>query len=410
MIIKLTNGNRKDILALIIGLFSMVKFRLLGTFALSEILIFSMLIFIPYLSFRKSEKCLIFYIFSFVWLIASVLSDLINGNSLENLLKGSFNIIFIILLIPFVFWVLSDNPRRMIYILIGNSLSCLYNFYFQRINETNIDDEIYREVWTVYAYQPLFIIVCGLLFYKGYKYLSYFIIELFAIWSLFNMSRNVFLLSTLGVLILLYIGNVNNENIKYKIDRIKKRSISLIIIGVITLFSSAKIYEYLASNNILGERAYSKYMDQKSDEMGLASGRKDFFQGVYFSMQKPLIGHGNYAKDKLNLNEEYEYFAKVKIKTSRRDKLLPSHSYIIGAWLYNGIIGLVYWIFILFLLLKFIRNYLLYDSQMMFIMLFLVINLIWNIFFSPFENRLMFTVTLISCILISNKNYSEYKN
>ena len=181
-----------------------------------------------------------------------------------------------------------------------------FNFYIQK--SVNLD-EIGFEVWRVYAWYYPFIVLSGILYYKGKTILSCIVIEGFAIWSLFNLSRNIFLTVTV--------------------------SVCLIFVLAIALLGISTTYEYLASNKILGERAYTKYYMQKHSKLGMASGRGDFIQSLYLVSQKPIMGYGSYAKDNNQLLEDY-YKSNGMIYNSSKlhDKMLPGHSYLMGSWVY----------------------------------------------------------------------------
>ena len=118
--------NKKDILIFIIGLFSLIKIRVLGTFSISELLIFSLYFFSvnPFI-WLKNKGMINLFLATLLWLAGVFLSDRYNGSNLIDSLKGFFNVFFLLLLIPFVYWALYDKPHRMLYFWIGNAISSL---------------------------------------------------------------------------------------------------------------------------------------------------------------------------------------------------------------------------------------------------------------------------------------------
>lgn len=396
------NWSRKDWFVFIIGLFSMIKFRLLGTFALSEIIIFITYLFIGFRTeFTNNKRMNYLFFLAILWCVGVFISDRINDINLNDSLKGAFNVIFIILLIPFVYWMLEDRPQRMILFWIGNGLSSIFAFYFQRIDLYN---EIDANIWRVYAFYPAAIALSGLLYYKGRVITSCLLIEMFAFWSLFNMSRNVFLSMTCGVCLILFINWIG----KYSVDRIemyKKKSLSLLIVFGLSLIGISFTYEYLVKNKILGEPAYRKYIMQKYAKGGIASGRLDAFQSLYLISENPIIGYGSYAKDKEGLIRQFD-------KGTNRDRndYLPGHSYILGAWVYSGVLGAIFWMYILYLIFVFIKDKILIDSRLIGINALLTFQMIWNILFSPFANRLNFLFFIILIIVLIDLEKSEYES
>lgn len=383
------NWSKKDWFVFIVGLFSMIKFRLLGTFALSELMIFTTYLFIGFRTkFTDNKRMNYLFVFAILWCIGVFISDRINDINLVDSLKGSFNVIFIIILIPFVYWALEDKPQRMILFWIGNGLSSIFAFYFQRIDLYN---EIDANIWKVYAFYPAAIALSGLLYYKGRNVIACLLIEIFAFWSLFNMSRNIFLSMTCAVSLILFIDWIKQNSFN-RITMYKRKSLSLLIVFGIALIGILYTYEYLARNRILGEPAYQKYIMQKYSKEGLASGRSDAFQSLFLISKNPIIGYGSYAKDKNELIRQFD-------KGTNRDRndLLPGHSYILGAWVYSGILGALFWAYILYLIFIFIKDKILLDDKLVGINALLTFQMLWNILFSPFANRLnfLFFITLI---------------
>ena len=400
---KLSALDRKDTLIFFIGLFSMIKVRFLGTFGISEILVFCSYFFIGLrLGLSENKRMNHIVLLALLWLIGIFIADRFNDINLIDSLKGSFNVIFIILLIPFVYWILKDKPERVILFWIGNGISSLFAFYFQRVDLYN---EFDADVWRVYAFYPAFIALSGWLYYRGRVFLSCIVIEAFALWSLFHMSRNIFLSMTCAVSLIIFIEWIKRSSF----DRIKKyrqRLVYLIAMFGVVLVGIYYTYEYLASNKYLGEAAYNKYVLQKYSDKGLASGRSDAFQSLYLIYKNPIFGYGSYARDKNELVRQFDS------KTNRdRHDLLPGHSYILGAWVYAGIGGAVFWFYVLYLIFLFIRGGILLNTKLIGINVLLTFQTIWNILFSPFSDRLniLFYIILVIIQMNLSKEYGAGK-
>ena len=386
----------KDLFVFIIGLLSMIKMRFLGTFAVSEILIFASYFFIskPF-AFRKDKNIVRLMVLSFVWLLGVVVADLYNNTDTEDFLKGFFNVVFIIALIPFVYWAVYDKPQRMMMYWLGVGISCVLGFYFQRMSELTEYD---ASVWLVYAYYPLFIAIAGWLYYKGRRILGCIVIEAFSVWSLWNMSRNIFLCMTFAVALILLIGEVNKTNVAAKYRAFRKRMpitlLSFVIVGL-GIFTS---YEYLAKNKYLGEYAYRKYIIQKNSEQGLASGRADFFESVALVYKNPIMGYGSYAKDQKKIINPYATDEGATIKVGER-MMLHGHSYLMGAWVYSGILGFIFWAVMIIYTLRFLYRGVFFEPSLIGINVMLAFLMLWNMLFSPFADRLNFLFFIIIVIL-----------
>lgn len=404
--------DRKDWLTLTVGLLALIKVRVLGTFALSEILLLVCYLCLGtrFMAFKRDKLARGFMLMTVVWLAGVVLSDLWNDTSTENFLKGTFNVVLLIAQIPPVFWLLRDKPARVLYYYAGLALSSLFNFYFQRADTL---DEVGADVWGMYAYVPLFVFALpGWLYYKGHRLLACAVAEGFAFYSLFHASRNTFLNVTLAVAIILYVGKINEQNVARQIKRIKKHAAGLLLLLAAAFFFVTTVYTHLASNGTLGEAAYEKYVMQSSDKRGLASGRGDFFEAFYMATKHPVFGYGSYAVDKDLILLEYFQQEGILPDDYDRYELLPGHSHLMGGWLYAGILGLFFWLYVLKRIGLFAKIGLLRHPRLIGISTIATALTLWNIFFSPFGNRpnFLFFMTLILVLTSSAQQTTKYEN
>ena len=391
----------KDWLIFIVGSLSFVKFRVIGTFALGEILVLLCSLFIPLTLFTKNRNVRNLFLMSFVWLLGVILSNFWNEIPPEDNLKGIFNVLLLVSLIPFVFWALYDKPQWWIYFYFGFALSTLYNFYFQK---TFTSDFSYT-VWFVYGHYPLAMFLAGYSYYKGKHLLSYAIIMAFGVWSLFNMSRNIFLVQSLAVIILYYLNkyavgtDILKLNFNYRIFRI---FLSLLV----GLFIVAQTYEKMASSGVLGIDAKKKYILQKESSIGLASGRGDFLVALYLIQKHPVFGYGSYAKDKEKMAYKFKQSHGMNLYDEEYDKtdMLPGHSYLLGGWLFAGILGFIFFLYVLIKLWKFFQSRaFVYDFKLLGFEMYLLLAYLCDIFFSPFSDRINFVFFLVFLFIIQEK-------
>lgn len=392
----------KDRFIFIIGLLSMIKFRFLGTFGISELLVFSSYLCINSQIALENKHVRKLLLFAFIWLIGVISSDIINHSTLENSLKGSFNVVFIIALIPFGYWALYDKPERMLFFWAGVAVSSILGFRFQRVEMMN---ELAADTWTVYAVKWLFLFLGGWLYYRGNIKFAYILLVTFATWTLFHQSRNIFLMFVLPVGILIYIGEVTDYNIFEKFNRYRRGVLKLFLVVGITFIGISYTYETLAANGTLGEYAKNKYIKQKQSELGLASGRADFLASLYAISKKPIFGYGSYAVDNDKVFAEFNRIIGLDYSDLLSgENRVPAHSYMLGAWVNAGLLGFIFWLFILKKIFNFLRFSLFCRHKLMCINLLLTFSMLWDIFFSPFADRLNFVFYILAIILISDKN------
>ena len=396
--------TKKNILLLVLGLLSMVKIRVMGTFAAAEIIVFLSYLFIPIKGFLSNPKMKRLMLLAFVWLLGIIISDVYNQTPTTDALKGSFNVVFLISLIPFVYWAVADDPKRILYFWLGSGLSGLFSFYFLK----SYDDFYAYDVWRVYAYYPLIMAVSGWLYSKERKAWAYLLAEGFAIWTLFHASRNVFLCLTMANILLIFTDRLQATEEESVMSKYRRSIVGLLVCFLIGAAVIDVSYEYGAANGYLGERAQAKYFMQKANVNGLASGREDFFMSSVLVSRNPIWGYGSYAKDKEGFTDKYLYEHGMEDNSGTKEiELLPGHSYIMGAWVYSGFLGAIFWFFVLwqwFRCMK--RGTFLYEDRLTGLFTYFMFYYLWCILFSPFSDRLNFLMFIVPLIIL-NTEYVE---
>jgi len=149
------------------------------------------------------------------------------------------------------------------------------------------------------------------------------------------------------------------------------------------LFSSSFLLSRVSAD------AAEKYRSQAAGTYGLLiGGRSEILISTRAFLDKPLFGHGSWAKDKAGYSDNFEtefnrlgYYSIPDDTEIDNNSLIPAHSYLMGALVWAGIFGGMFWIFILHATVK---QFLFSMSQLPFYYYVGMVSLIWNIFFSPF--------------------------
>lgn len=81
-------------------------------------------------------------------------------------------------------------------------------------------------------------------------------------------------------------------------------------------------------------------------------------------------------------------------------RMIPTHSYIMGAWVSYGVGGLVFYLWVLFLICRHIKKYTAAIPQWYGYFAMMLPYYLWNVFFSPFGNRWQFAL-LMACLFFS---------
>jgi len=182
----------------------------------------------------------------------------------------------------------------------------------------------------------------------------------------------------------------------------KKVFVGLVIMFMGFIFING--YEYVAQKGILGEKNLQKYESQASGNLGiLIGGRSEILVSVYAIRDSPIIGHGSWAKDH-RYADMLMYLKSVLGYTSAEpgeEGLIPSHSHIFGAWVEAGILGAVFWIWVLSLPIRVLTGSYRTKEPLSPLIIFFSFILIWDILFSPYGAERRFITPYYIIVMMS---------
>ena len=163
----------------------------------------------------------------------------------------------------------------------------------------------------------------------------------------------------------------------------RKKKVSIRAIGrhftlyfcfvLVGIFIITAAYQWAALNNYLGEEARTKYEQQTARGTGvvqlLIGGRGDSFVGFLAIADSPIWGKGYWARDTEGYNErflakygtpeDYEHymnFRKYLNSIGVFDRGIPCHSHITSFWLWYGLPGLLFWLYIIYIVFRYLKN------------------------------------------------------
>lgn len=187
---------------------------------------------------------------------------------------------------------------------------------------------------------------------------------------------------------------------------------TFVLVGVVVLFTYKMVYSYAAGNGYLGEEARIKYEQQTQLGKGafamLVAGRTEFFIGLSALLDNPVIGYGPGAEDTKGYSERflskygtYEdimgYYYYVQRHASMGLKVgIPSHSHIVAAWLSCGLPGLIFFVWVLYMIYRHIKYYSSQVPQWYGYFALTIPSMIWGIFFNPFGARSVLPLLMVT--------------
>lgn len=196
---------------------------------------------------------------------------------------------------------------------------------------------------------------------------------------------------------------------------------TLLAIAVSILAGSAGVlwaYEYAASTGKLGLAAREKYEEQAAGKYGvLLGGRVELLGEIPAILDSPILGHGSWARDPFYQLLERQALIRLGYRSlasndinppSLREGEIPSHSYIFGAWVHAGILGAVFWTWVLLFTGSTLLRVYPANVTLLPLAAFVALLMMWNILFSPvgLTSRIVdpyYVVLLMTCREIARK-------
>lgn len=232
--------------------------------------------------------------------------------------------------------------------------------------------------------------------------------------SLFLNARSTFLgLGLSGLLILIASIPPVQRNFGRLWDR---HPYALIFLAVLVPYLSGLIYVEGASSGIFGDDARLKLAAQSSDAADpvlaiLAGGRTEFYSSTAAISDSPIIGYGSWARsayyyniysEQLHAHGTPEQINEIDSHVFIGEPLIPTHSHLLGAWVEEGIVGALFWLFVLRMALRSMRRAIDLTSGVQVLVLVLSASFLWNLFFSPFGGEMRLVEALTIVVLLFN--------
>lgn len=240
---------------------------------------------------------------------------------------------------------------------------------------------------------------------------------------LYSASGRAAALSFIGSAALVMIGRKKRKSMA----ALGRHFTLIFCLAVIGVYAAKAGYQWAALNNYLGEKARAKYEHQTAGGSGivklLIGGRADAFVGLLAVADSPIIGKGYWALDTEGYYEEflakygnpddYEQYIKNKLYYASNgyatQKLIACHSHITSFWVWYGLPGLLFWLYVIYVIFRFLRHDVAVVPQWYYWLAAGVPGLLWHICFSPFNNRIGLPLLVVGMLLARAIRFGRYQ-
>lgn len=402
--------NIGDYLALFLPMIQPLQLNIIGRLYIEEI--FLLLLFPLLFSnrgkslFTQWSRRILFLIL--LWLAGQILTDIIRSTPFTDWSRGWSNIIFFMIDYCSFYMLLSNNRKRLLLYATGWAIGLYLATRLQ--SDLMIDPSVAFKFAVAQPLMILYGVFCSIAPMNNIKWLApilFFILAMLDIYMNARSSAGVAFLSS----VYLFFSNIasSNKNHSYLFTFQKKFALSFAMLASIGILYVS--YSYVASNGFLGKDAQAKFEEQDSGRYGiLLGGRPEIIVSSQAIIDSPIIGHGSWAKDikytmmLFNLKALGYKLDEADMQTELESQLIPTHSHLMGAWVDAGILGAIFWFWILYLDGKTLLNLYLIPNDLRPLAVPLVIEFFWDILFSPFgaDQRMIDAFMIILLMSIHN--------
>lgn len=194
--------------------------------------------------------------------------------------------------------------------------------------------------------------------------------------------------------------------------------------AIVGIFTIKAVYQWAALNNYLGEKARAKYEHQTAGGSGiiklLIGGRADAFVGLLAIAEAPVLGKGYWAPDtedyyemflaKYGTPDDYDEYMKWSgLRMSMGMRNIPCHSHITSFWLWFGLPGLLFWLYVIYVILRYLKNDAPAVPQWFYWLAAGSPGIIWHVFFSPFNARVGLPLYVVGMLIARAVRLGKYQ-
>jgi len=393
-----------DLLATAVGIGTAFTVHFVGELYLAEIL---MLILLPLLLIMRGKRTLrselyVVYVLMGLWLIGLVIADVYNHTPMDDRMRGTALIVFFGVDLLFLVVLLGHSDRRKLLFLVGLTIGALASVKLQP--SAAFEDYPWKFGWSWGA--TLLVFLISTYFYSRQRYLvsGLLILGICGVDLILNFRGPV--LELLIALVLVHpIVPAEVGNVRILPTSQFARLVVLTILVVGAAETAKSLVQLVTELGYINEEAQAKNEAQSKAGSLLLGGRPEFAIGLQAAMESPIVGHGSWAKDLKYL----EMLNDLQIETGEQDYTssfekgangqIPAHSAIISMWIWAGILGLIFWIYMVWRVIKGILKVASVRPPFAPIYMYFLITTFWDIFFSPFAASRRITDAFVLVII-----------
>ncbi len=330
------------------------------------------------------------------WLSSQMLTDFVRHSAPEDYLRGWSRIILILVSFTVLWTVVCTSRRRFILYGIGTALGGILTLYIQPT------DQMLDSPWKFgLAGSITMLVVIGVALCAQHRYLGIVLpMTILVVIHSFESTRSLAMICFVTAIYSLFqMSALKNEG------RLDGRR--LVLLGGLVaagIWGFTALYSHYALQGAFGEYARQKLEAQSGVGGLLLGGRSEILASGQAILDSPLLGHGSWARDPTYsaiLAENRREMGYKSFQGGKVDDLIPAHSHIFGAWVEGGVLGAVFWLFVLVYAARSLMKVSGWEPMLP-LFAFAGLILIWDVLFSPISpaNRFVTPYFMTAIILL----------
>lgn len=416
----------------LIGLFSETQISVIGSIGIAELVMF---VIGPFFLIKDWVQLRQKKFTPFLWLLilmffSGMFSNWYNHTPFASAIRGLATPYSFLMGVATFHHFLKDDVKKTRWFFIGFAISVVLSvFVFQRASarfeggyELSSAEAMERKMnyslfWLQQISSALILPINA--FYLEIPKAYPVCVMAFLLFYGFVKSNNRSSLLIFGISLFLFIvGGKQSRAMQF----VKKNFFALAITALILAPAGNAFYKWSARSGFLGEKAQAKYERQVGADAGvlrtIMGGRSDFFIGLTACLDKPITGHGAWAQD--TQGYVVNFFAKhgatardvewLQSEEERGRIRIPGHSWLIVSWLWYGIGGILWALYVGKLILGTLKNCLGAIPHLYGYFAFILPTHLWNWLFSPLGARTQVAMFFTLCLFAHYYNRQQRRS
>lgn len=393
----------------LLGLSTSFTVQFVGALPVSEVLVG--IVALPLLIINRQralrKDVLPIYMFMGLWLLGQMLTDIYRRSATIDWLRGDAAICFFVLDLVLIVMLVGGNDLRKVLFIAGFSMGSLLAF---RVQPSELAQQAPWKFGLSGGTNLLVVLASAYFFNRRRYFLALLLLAGIGGVNLLEDYRSPVLLLLLTIT--LAVPVIPEQVGPWRVLPPPGTRMRLVVLASMALAASlgaGVLVQFLAGHGYLGDEAQQKNESQSRMKGGiLLGGRPEILVSSRAVLESPILGHGSWAKDfkyieMLNdtmIENGMDAGADVDALEEDSEGVIPAHSHIMGAWIWAGILGALFWAVIFRLFFRATLVVAIRQPKNAPLYMFLFASMLWDILFSPFgmSRRIVESVLIVMAL------------